>query len=230
MGTALKTAALRLTSSRGELEKLGEDADGAAESVTKLQTQILNLTKGKVNIMLNADSFKSTYQIMLEMSQVWDSMTQKDKLDALELMFGKRTANVGASIVENMSDAEKALETSINSAGSALAENEVVLDSIAGKTAQFKAQFEALSNSVINSDLIKGTIDTGSGLLGALTWAIDKMGSIPALATVAAGVINGVFDKGELKIMSFNVLTPFAANGNIGRDQYGNGVLYQGAA
>ena len=55
VATALKTSALRLTSTKGELEELGEDAEGAAESITKLQTQLLNLTKGKVNIMLNED-------------------------------------------------------------------------------------------------------------------------------------------------------------------------------
>ncbi|WP_206459457.1 phage tail tape measure protein [Anaerovorax sp. IOR16] len=117
VGTALRTAALRLTSSRGKLEELGEDAEGAAESVTKLQTQLLNLTKGKVDIMLDADTFKSTYQIFLEMSKVWDSMTQKDQMDALELMFGKRQANVGASILKNMKDAQNALKSSSDAAG-----------------------------------------------------------------------------------------------------------------
>lgn len=202
VGTALKTAALRLTSSRGKLEELGEDAEGAAESVTKLQTQLLNLTKGKVDIMLNKDNFKSTYQILLEMSKVWDKMSQKDQMDALELMFGKRGANVGSSIITNMADAENALKTSMNSAGSAMAENEKVLESIQGKMAQFKAQYEALSNTIFNSDFIKGAIDTGTGFLGFLDNIIKNLGTIPALATVAAGAISAFSNKGWLKIMS----------------------------
>jgi len=46
---------MRLRNTAGELEKLGEDSEGAAESVTKLQTQLLNLTSGKVNIMASED-------------------------------------------------------------------------------------------------------------------------------------------------------------------------------
>lgn len=197
VGNALKTAALRLTSSRGELEALGEDAEGAAESITKLQTQLLNLTKGQVDIMLDSDSFKSTYQIMLEISKVWDTMSQKDQMDALELMFGKRGANVGSSIITNMADAEKALETSINSAGSALAENEKVLDSIRGKMSQFEAQYEALSNTIISSELIKGTVDFGTGFLEFLDKTIDKLGTIPTLATITAGALSAFGNKGK---------------------------------
>ena len=46
---------MRLRNSAGELQELGEDIDGAAESVTKLQTQLLNLTDGRVDIMATAD-------------------------------------------------------------------------------------------------------------------------------------------------------------------------------
>lgn len=150
----------------------------------------------------NNRSFKSTYQILLEISKVWDQMSQKDQMDALELMFGKRGANVGSSIIMNMADAEKALETSMNSSGSALSENEKVLNSIQGKLAQFQAQYEALSNTIINSNLIKGAIDTGTGFLGFLDNIIKDLGTIPTLATVAAGAISALTNKGWLKIMS----------------------------
>lgn len=196
VGTAIKTAALRLTSSQGKLEELGEDAEGAAESVTKLQTQLLNLTKGKVDIMLNADTFKSTYQIFLEMSKVWDSMTQKDQMDALELMFGKRQANVGASILRNMEDGQKALKTSAESFGSAMEENSKYLDSIKGKQAQFSAQYEELSSNILDSEFVKGTIDTGTGFLGFLNTVIKNLHTIPTLAIVAAGALSALSNNG----------------------------------
>ena len=52
---------MRLRNSAGGLEELGEDAEGAAESVTRLQTQLLNLTDGRVDIMASATEFKSTF-------------------------------------------------------------------------------------------------------------------------------------------------------------------------
>lgn len=53
----------------------------------------------------------------------------------------------------------------MNSQGSAMSENEKVLDSIEGKVNAFKSAFEELSKSVINSDFIKGIVDLGTSLL-----------------------------------------------------------------
>lgn len=63
-GNAVKVLSLRLRNTKGKLEEIGESTEGMVESVTRLQTQLLNLTNGKVNIMANPDTFKSTYQIM----------------------------------------------------------------------------------------------------------------------------------------------------------------------
>ena len=44
---------------KGELEDLGEEYDNI-ESISKIQTQILNLTSGKVNIFDDNGKFRST--------------------------------------------------------------------------------------------------------------------------------------------------------------------------
>lgn len=75
VGTALKTLSLRLRGAKVELESTGEDTEGMADSVAELREKLLALTGQKVDIMLDEDTFKSTYQIIKEMSQIWDSMT-----------------------------------------------------------------------------------------------------------------------------------------------------------
>ena len=65
----------------------------------------------------------------------------------MEMIGGKRNSNVVASLLNNFADAEAVLEVAMNSAGSALNENEKYLDSINGKVAQFQAAFEKLSAS-----------------------------------------------------------------------------------
>ena len=101
VGTALKTLALRLRGTKTELEEAGEDTDGMAESVSQLQAKLKALTHGKVDIMANADEFKNTTQILREMSGVWSEMTDIERASALELMGGKRQANILASIISN---------------------------------------------------------------------------------------------------------------------------------
>ena len=55
VGTAIRTLSMRLRNSAGELTEMGYDADDAAESVTRLQQQLLELTDGRVDIMATAD-------------------------------------------------------------------------------------------------------------------------------------------------------------------------------
>ena len=43
---------------KGKLEELGETVDENVESISKMQTHILNLTKGEVNIFDENNNFK----------------------------------------------------------------------------------------------------------------------------------------------------------------------------
>ena len=61
-------------------------------------------------------------------------------------------------MLENFNVAEDVVKTAANSAGSALKENEKYLDSINGKIAEFKATFEELSMTLIDSDFVKHSV------------------------------------------------------------------------
>lgn len=98
----------------------------------------------------------------------------------------KRNANAVAAILENFDIAENVLKDSANAAGSALAENEKYLDSIAGKSAQFRAAFESLSVEVIDSDGVKLIIDAGTALVNLAT-QLQKIGVlVPAVAGIVS--------------------------------------------
>ena len=53
---------------KGELEALGEEYENV-ESISKIQTQILNQTNGAVNIFDKNGNFKSTYEILKGISK-----------------------------------------------------------------------------------------------------------------------------------------------------------------
>lgn len=97
--------ALRLRNTKGKLEEIGKSTEGMVQSVTKLQSELLNLTSGKVNIMANPDTFKSTYQIMKEIASVLDDLTELKKAKVIELIAGKHRANTISSIIQNMKTA-----------------------------------------------------------------------------------------------------------------------------
>ena len=61
------------------VEDAGLETEGMAETTSQLQAKLKALTDGKVDIMVDADSFKNTTEIMREMSQAWEDMTDKEQ-------------------------------------------------------------------------------------------------------------------------------------------------------
>lgn len=218
VGTALKTVSMFLRAAKTEAEEAGESTEGMAVSVSKLREELLMLTNGKVDIQIDDDTFKSTYQILKEISQVWDELTDVTQANILEKLGGKRNSNVVMALLTNFQTAEDVLQTSANSAGSALAENEKYLDSINGKIARFQAAFEDLSSAVFDSGFVKGVVDFGTSVIEGLTFITEKLGSLPTLigaVTAAITMYSGAKNGGN----SFGLFG--LVNGGIGFDPSG---------
>lgn len=184
LGNALKIGQMRVMGMKGELEALGEESEGL-ESVSKIQTHILNLTKGQVNIMNDADpsKFKEYYDILEGVSKIYDSLDKTAQADLLETLFGKQRGNQGAALIQAFKSGQiqKAYQATLNAEGSAQAEQDKWMDSIEAKVQQFKAQFQELSTSAISSDFFKGAVDGGTSFLNILTKLTDKVGILPTL-------------------------------------------------
>lgn len=182
VGTALKTVSMYLRAAKDDAEDMGESTEGMAESVSELQSKLLSLTGGKVNILqADGQTYKSTYQILKELSEVYDSLSDVSQANILELIGGKRNSNITAALLEGFDVAEKSLATSMDSAGSALEENEKYLDSINGKVAQLEATFQDLSQNVIDSENVKGFVDLGNGALKLVNFLAEIKALLPAI-------------------------------------------------
>lgn len=184
VGTALKTMSLRLTKTKTELEEIGEASDYAATSVSEFRNQIKAYTG--VDIM-DGDAYRSTYDILVDIAKVWDQINNQDQQALLYMLGGARQANVVASIIKNIEDAEEAVKTAANSSGSAVEENEKYLDSIAGKLSQFTAQFQSLSTTLIDSEVPKFFIDAGTGALQFFEAINKTVGVLPTLIGLLSG-------------------------------------------
>lgn len=75
---------------KGKLEELGEEVDDNIQSVSKIQTQILNLTHGKVNIFeADGEHFRNIYDVFKDIASVWDSLSDTESAELLELIAGR---------------------------------------------------------------------------------------------------------------------------------------------
>ena len=183
VGTAYKTLSMRIRSAKTELEEAGLDTEGMVESTAKLREEIQALSG--VDIMLDENTFKSTYDIMDELAEKWEELTDIQRASILELIAGKRQGNIVSSLLENFDVARDALETAMDSEGSAMEEHEKWLESLEAKTKQFQAAWEGLSQAFMDDDFLKQAVDLGTKFLSTITDIIDAIGTVPTLFIAA---------------------------------------------
>lgn len=206
MGNAIKVMSMRLRGMKGKLEELGEESEGI-ESISKIQTQILNATHGKVNIFGDNNEFRATYDIIKDIAEVYSTLTSTEQASLLETIAGKQRGNQIAALIQSFQSgqAQKAYEDAINSSGSAMQEQERWLESIEAKTQQFEASWESLSNTFLDSGLVKGFVDFGTGALNILEGLIDKIGSLGTIG-LGAGIFAGFKNFGRPKMFGLKLL------------------------
>lgn len=198
VGTVMKTLSMYLRAAKTEAEDSGESVDGMANSVSELRDEILSLTGNKVDIQIDDETFKSSYQIMKELSGVWDELSDISQANLLESIAGKRNANAVTALIENFEIAERVMGTLETSSGSALKENQKYLDSIEGRMQKFQATFESLATTVADSDIIKIAVSGATGLLSLVDELTQKIGGLPSVITTAMTAMSiggiGFFD------------------------------------
>ncbi len=161
----LKVASMRLRGQVDALKSMGEDAEGVSTDLTKIQQQIYELTGNKVNIFEDDENLKSTYQMILEIGEVFDSLNDRSQADLLEVMFGKQRASAGASLLLNYEELEKIKNDSMNAANSMAEEYSKYMESVEASLTIFKEKLVETYSTFMSGDMIKYTADMGSGLL-----------------------------------------------------------------
>ncbi len=203
VGTTLKTVSMYLRSTKADLEAAGESTEGMAETTSKLRDSLKALSHGKVDIFDEVTKqYKSTTDIIIEMGKAWDSMSDKEQAAALELMGGKRNANALSSLIENYQEIEKVINTVSRASGSAESENQKYLSSINGRLTELDASFQALSQDVLSSDLVK----TGVSFLTSIVKLLDQIVNLTGAIPLGLGIGAFVTQLGEPKMTGFMIV------------------------
>lgn len=193
-GNTLKVLSMRLRGASTEIKNIGESTDGMVESTSKLREKVLALTNvdgtGGFDIMADSENFKSTYQIMQGISEVWQDISDVNQAALIELIAGKQRGNTVSALLTNMAQANNILSDSLNSSGSAMEEYNVYLDSLPGKIQGIKTEFSALSEALVDDSSLKGLLDIVTSFLKCLTDIIDNLGLIKTLGLSVATVLS----------------------------------------
>ena len=201
-GNGLRTISLRLTgtkSAKEELEELGEDTDSLITTQSKLRDTIKQATavasngfKG-FNILDDNGNYKSTYEIMLGIAQIYQEILDTDKQFGtnnanllLETVAGKTRANIAASIFQSPDVLEAAYKSSQDANGSAMRENEKYIQSISGHLAQLQNAWQQMWANAANREVINFFIDAAKAVVNLA----NAVGVLPTTLALLVPYIN----------------------------------------
>ena len=195
-GTAFRTISMRIRGYDEDTEELSSDLEN-------ISGDIYDLTKvgGKgISIFTDAnrDTYKSTYEILKEISEVWDDLTDKQQADLLEKLGGKRGAQTIAGILADFSEVERAMTNMENAAGSADEEMGIIRDSLEFKINALKQTWVGMLQEVTDRGDIGNVIDALTKLSEGLGGVISKLGIIKTTLVSVFTIIGskklGIFD------------------------------------
>lgn len=127
-GTAFRTISMRI---RGYDEET-EEYIGNVEELTGKIADLTKTAKTPGGISLFTDetktTYKSTYQLLKDISEIYSDLTDKQQAALLETLAGKRGGQVLAGILspENFKEVERAMEEMSTAAGSAADEMGII--------------------------------------------------------------------------------------------------------
>ena len=196
-GTYLKTLSMYLRASKTDAENAGIATDGMADSVSELRSELKQLAG--VDIMKDNNTFKSTYQIMKELSEVWKDLSDTTQANITELISGKRGGQSTSALLNNFSVAEDAMKQALNSSGSAMRENQTYMDSLQAKLNQLDSAFQKFSTDLMNSDIPKFFVSLATVFVDGADSAVKFAGALPTLTAAISGVLSVMQMSGKLK-------------------------------
>ncbi len=170
LALGLRTAALRIRGCTAELQEMGEETEGVYTSASSLEKKIEGLTsingKGGVKILeADGETFRSIYDIFLDISKVYQKMSDTDQSALLELISGKHRASAISATLNNMAEAQEIYQNSLSASGSAQREYDKYLESSEAALNRFKASMTETYQSVIDGETVKGVLNTGNAVL-----------------------------------------------------------------
>ena len=174
-----------------------EETEELSDDLKNISGDIADLTKtastpGGISLFTDEtkETYKSTYQILKEISDIYDELSDKNRAELLEKLAGKRGGQVVAGLLSNFSAAEKAMKDMGEAAGSSNDEMGIIEQSIEYKLNNLKEIWVGTAQSIANRDSLGGAIDALSKLSEGISFVIKNFGLLKTAAIGLTGYLS----------------------------------------
>ena len=184
-----------LVSIQSRLNQVIDESSSTGQALTEWYK------KHNIAILDQQGQLRSLYDVLTDVAEIWPELTKNEQAYYLNQQAGANQSQNLAAILSNFDTAAKATATAVNSAGSAMKENEAYAESLDFQTNVLKADFQDLANNVIDKQLISalltlgdaflkvantglGTFITKVGLLAGAGWGLSSLLKVTKIVTV----------------------------------------------
>ena len=184
-----------LVSIQSRLNQVIDESSSTGQALTEWYK------KHNIAILDQQGQLRSLYDVLTDVAEIWPELTKNEQAYYLNQQAGANQSQNLAAILSNFDTAAKATATAVNSAGSAMKENEAYTESLDFQTNVLKADFQDLANNVIDKQLISalltlgdaflkvantglGTFITKVGLLAGAGWGLSSLLKVTKIVPV----------------------------------------------
>lgn len=186
VGNGLKSIGINLAGVKANAK------DGSVE-LNKTALALKEIAGIEVYSDKSKGEIKDMMTLLDEVKGKWASLSDEQRKGLSEAIAGKQQAAVFQSLMSNF-DTVKQVQSELNDGwhfGSALAENEQYVDSLAGKLNKLKETWVGIFQTIFDSNAAKGFVDvliTVSEAIASVVSALDKMGLLGVTSFSAVGL------------------------------------------
>ena len=203
IGTSFKTILGRLADLR-----VGKEAEGWDTGQVELA-----LNKVGMSVLDQNGKLKESGDILTELGTKWNDLNKESQVVVAKQIAGLEQYNRLISLMENWTMYEDALAVSQDSAGAALEQNAIRMDSVEAKLTNLRTEAERLYMALSDEDITKGAIDAITFAVGEVANLVEGLGGLQGVIgsliplalslfnkSIGEGISNSMEKLGEMKL------------------------------
>ena len=179
-GTAMKTVIARFQELKKAPDEIGE-VDGEIVDANKVEGALRTVG---ISLRDASGQFRELDEVFLELSSKWNSLDKNTQRYIATIAAGSRQQSRFIAMMQNYNHTMELVNAANNAAGASQQQYEKTLESLESKLARLKNAWNEFVLTLVNSDLIKGTVD----LLNNLLTAINKLTGDSGLAKLGVAI------------------------------------------
>lgn len=183
LGRSLRTMFVRTTKASTSALANGEVTEEDLSNAEKA------LRRVGIEVRSGIDTFKSFDEIMGELYEKVDSLSDVDLSNIAYEVASTRQTNVFKMMIKAYGDYQEMAEQAYNADNVTLINQQKYAESLAGKMGELSAIWEKIGDNTVNSNFLKGLADAGIGV-SSLIEKIGLLKSVIAAVGIAAFVKN----------------------------------------